>query len=247
MTLAIRGDQASCLSLRLGPRTWFLAVARGFGYVEGIAMECALLTRLRAECERRLHSARFRRAIDRPQAAATAILAALGRVNGELHVRAASHDDHVTAACSMTAVLVVHERAYVIHAGATAAYLARNGEVVPLSGDDAFDESRLPLLARALAANATLDVTVSSTALDEGDVIVLVGRRIRGDVDRRGLLEHLEATDCGTQALIARFEHDDATPESVDRCTGNGESMLVRVVARIAAAVSFLIAMVYAR
>ncbi len=245
MTLAIRGDQASCLSLQLGPRTWFLAVARGFGFVEGIATECALLARLRAECERRLRSARFRRAIDRPQAAATAMLAALTRVNSDLHARTASHDDYVTAACSLTAALVVHGRAYVIHAGTTAAYLARNGEVAALSGDDAFDETRFPLLTRALGTDATLDVTVSSAVLDEGDVIILVGRRVRGEVDRLALLAHLETTNPGEQVLIARFEHDDAAADRTEQEAENRFLTPACVVTGIAAVVSLLVALVY--
>ena len=78
MTLAIRGDRTSCLSLQLGPGTWLLAVARGFGQIGGAPTETALLSRLRLECQRRMRSPRFRRAIDRPQAAATAMLAIMG-------------------------------------------------------------------------------------------------------------------------------------------------------------------------
>ena len=74
MTLAIRGDRTSCLSLAARAATWLLAVARGFGSIGGVATESALLARLRAECERRMRSARFRRAIDRPRRAATAML-----------------------------------------------------------------------------------------------------------------------------------------------------------------------------
>ena len=50
MTLAIRGDRTSCLSLQLGPGTWLLAVARGFGQIGGTPTETALLSRLRLEC-----------------------------------------------------------------------------------------------------------------------------------------------------------------------------------------------------
>jgi hypothetical protein len=246
MTLAIRGDQVSCLSLQLGPRTWLLAVARGFGFVEGVATEFALLTRLRAECARRVRGARFRGAIDRPQAAATAMLAVLARVNGDLYARTASHDDYVTAAASLTAVLVVHGRAYVMHAGATAAYLARDGDVIALSGDDVFDERQMPLLVRALGAAPALDITISSTQLAEGDAIVLLGRRVRGAEDRRALLGYVEANDPGEHVLVARFEHDDAAQRDAPKRPPRLGSLCVTALTRAAAAIAFLIAAVVA-
>ena len=159
------------------PGTWLLAVARGFGQVGGTPTESALLARLRAECQRRMRSPRFRRAIDRPQAAATALLAILARVNGALYASTASHDDYVTAASSLTAVLVVQGVAYVIHAGATAAYLARAGDVVPLCEDDAMDDRPVAVLARAFAVAPVLDVVVTNARLVPGDAIVLLGRR----------------------------------------------------------------------
>jgi hypothetical protein len=232
MTLAIRGDRTSCFTVQLGPRTWLLAVARGFGTIGGLATEAALLARLRGECERRVRSARFRRAIDRPQAAATAVLAVITRVNADLYVGTASHEDYVTAAASLTAVLVVHGQAYVLHAGATAAYLARGGDLMALSGDDVFEDRRKPVL----------DITISNTILSQGDAIVLLGRRLRDDTERRALLANLDASDPGEHVLVARFEYDDAAPgefASVSR-----PPIFARALARTAAAISFLIAAV---
>jgi len=245
--VAIRGDRASCLTMQLGPRTWFLAVTRGFGSVDGVAIERALLTRLRAECERRLRSERFRRAVDRPHAAATAVLAALARVNSDLHARTAGHEDYVTAAASLTAALVVRGRAYVMHAGGTAAYLAHRGEVVALSGDDTFDDAPLPLLARALGTTPTLDVAVSSVMLDEGDVIILCGRRVPGEIDRRALIAHVEAADPEEHLLVARFEHDDASESSAEAVASWRPLHLAASLARIGAAIGFVLAMVFAR
>lgn len=247
MDVAIRGDRASCLTMQLGPRTWFLAVTRGFGSVDGVAIERALLTRLRAECERRLRSERFRRAVDRPHAAATAVLAALARVNSDLHARTAGHEDYVTAAASLTAALVVRGRAYVMHAGGTAAYLAHRGEVVALSGDDTFDDAPLPLLARALGTTPTLDVAVSSVMLDEGDVIILCGRRVPGEIDRRALIAHVEAADPEEHLLVARFEHDDASESSAEAVASWRPLHVAVSLARIAAAIGFVLAMVFAR
>jgi hypothetical protein len=245
--VAIRGDRASCLTLQLGPRTWFLAVTRGFGTVDGVPVERALLLRLRAECERRMRSERFRRAIDRPQAAATAVLAALSRVNADLHARTAGHDDYVTAAASLTAALVVRGRAYVMHAGGTAAYLAHRGDVVVLSGDDTFDDASMPLLARSLGTTATLDVAVTSLTLDEGDVIILVGRRIPGDIDVRGFIAHVENSDPAEHLLVARFEREDAAEEIIERVRKRPAAFYAAAVARIVAAIAFVFAMAYFR
>lgn len=245
MTLAIRGDQASCLTMQLGARTWLLAVARGFGFVDDLPMERAVLARLRSECERRLRSERFRRAIDRPPAAATALLAALGRVNSDLFARSAGHDDYVTAAASLTAVLVVRGRAYVMHAGGTAAYLAHGGDVIALSGDDAFNETPLPLLTRTLGTAAALDVAVSNVELDAGDVIVLVGRRVPGDVDRRALIEHVESTNLGEHVLVARFEPDDARESTAAEEPHRIAVRAVPLAVRIAAAVAFVLCAVF--
>jgi hypothetical protein len=235
MTLAIRGDRASSLSLQLGQRTWLLAVASGFGRIGGLTTEAALLARLRAECERRARSARFRRAIDHPAGAATAMLAVLTRVNCDLYAYTASHEDYVTAAASLTAVLIVHARVYAIQAGSTAAYLAHEGEVVALSADDVFDERNGTLLFRALGVAPALDVTISSAALAPGDALILLGRRARDEAERSVLLAQLEALDPGEHVLIARFEQDEAPPSDLSGPRQAGErSRLARVLAAIA-------------
>ncbi|MGA2759097.1 MAG: hypothetical protein ABSF08_02095 [Candidatus Cybelea sp.] len=246
MTLAIRGDRTSCLSLQLGSGTWLLAVARGFGQMGGLPIESALLARLRSECQGRMRSPLFRRAIARPQAAATAMLAVLARVNGSLYANTANHDDYVTAAASLTAVIVVQGLAYVIHAGATAAYLARGGAIAPLCNDDVMEERPIPVLARAFAAAPVLDVGISNVSLIPGDAIVLLGRRIAGASERQMLLERLEASDLGERILVARFEDDDgaifpASSLSVFRVPG-----IARIATGIAAAVGFLAAAVLA-
>jgi hypothetical protein len=246
MTLAIRGDRTSCLSLQLGSGTWLLAVARGFGQTGGVAIESALLARLRAECQGRMRSPFFRRAIDRPQAAATAMLAVLARVNAVLYANTANHDDYVTAAASLTAVIVVQGLGYVIHAGATAAYLARAGAIVPLCSDDVMEERPVPVLARAFAAAPALDVGISNVRLIPGDAIVLLGRRIAGASERRTLLERLEASDLGEQILVARFEEDAGAFFPAPSAAVVGAPRVARALAGIAAAIGFLAAAVLA-
>jgi serine/threonine protein phosphatase PrpC len=209
MDVAIRGDRASCLSLQVGANSWLFAVARGFGAIDGVAAAHATLARIRNECERRMRGERFRRAIDRPQAAATAMLGVLSRVNSDLFSRSASNDDFVTAGCSLTAVLVVRGHAYVMHTGGTAAYLAHHGDVSGLTADDAFEEAHGALLSRALGTCSSLDVSVSSIMVDAGDVMILLGHRVRGDVDRRALIAHVEEAGTSEHMLVVRFDDGD--------------------------------------
>lgn len=215
MDVAIRGDRASCLSLQLGPRSWLFAVARGFGTVDGMAAAPATLERLRAECERRLRTERFRRAVDRVPAAPTAVLGALARVNGDLFSRSASHADYVTAGCSITIAVIVGGYACVIHTGGTAAYLAHRGEISVLTGDDALSEATHELLGRALGTSSSLDVSVSSVTFDAGDVMILMGHRVRGDVDRRALVTHVERAGENEHLLVVRFDESDRVIEEL--------------------------------
>jgi hypothetical protein len=247
LNVAIRGDRASCLTIQLGSRTWLLAVTRGFGSVDGIPTERALLAQLRAECERRLRRERFRRAVDRPPAAATAVLAALARANAEIHARTPGHDDYVTAACSFTAVLIVRGHAYVMHCGGTAAYLAHGADVIALSGDDTFDDADLPVLARALGTSTGLDVAVSSVLLDAGDIVILLSRRLPGAVDRRSLAAHVESADPAEQVLVARFERDDAIDDAVSVESRRAPLRWAPVLVRAAVAALLVLALVLAR
>lgn len=242
MTLAIRGDRASSLSLQLGPHTWLLAIASGFGGVGGVTTESALLARLRIECERRARGARFRRAIDNPAGAATAMLAVLSRVNCDLFAATASHDDYVTAAASLTVVLVVHARAFAIQAGSTAAYLIHDGDVVALSEDDVFDDRPGGVLFRAIGLGPALDVTIASAPLAPNDAILLLGRRVRDAAERSALAEQLDDVEAGDHVLVASFERDDPLPLQPRVATLHLAAPFVRA----AAAIAFLIAAVCA-
>jgi len=212
VTLAIRGDRTSCLSMQLGPATWLLAVARGFGRIGPLPTEQALLARLRGECDGRMRRPGFRRAIERPQSAATAMMALLARVNGSLHAATASHEDYVTAAASLTAVVVVQRLAYVMHVGSTGAYLVRDRDVTPLCADEAMEDEGITALPQAFAAAPSLDLSVSNVRLAAGDAIVLVGRRIAGEEGRHAVLDRAEAREPGEQSLVARFEEDAVAP-----------------------------------
>lgn len=215
MDVAIRGDRSCALSIALAPQTWLFAIAEGFGSVDGTpAAECAL-ERVRIETERRMRTERFRRAIVRPQVAATALLGVLSRVNHDLFMRSAHNDDYVAAGTSITAALVVAGRAYVLHCGGSAAYLARRGEVRALTTDDRLDESPHTLLSRAIGTARNLDVSVSSVSVESGDVVILTGHRVRGGVDRRALIDHV-GTGPGEHVVVIRFDEGDGATSGDD-------------------------------
>ena len=209
MDVAISGDRGSCLTQQLAPDTYLFAVANGFGTVEGQPVAPAVLGRLRSEFERRSRGDRLRRAEHRAKGITSSLLAAFARVNEDMHARTASHDDYVTAGCSVTGVLLVQERAYLAHVGSTAAYLARDGYVVSLTKNDSFDADGIPILTRALVSSPTVEVAVCSFSLNEGDALVLAGRRLREADERRQLAETLvhgtQSTSAGDQLLVVRY------------------------------------------
>jgi len=172
MGVAVSGDRGCCLSERLSGESYLFAVTTGFGRIDGEPAAELALVKLRHEIARRAHSGRELRA-------------AVARVNDEIHSRSASHEDYVTAGASMTAVLLVGERAYLAHVGSTAAYLVRAGSVVSLTKNDTFDgEQGLPVLMRALGLTRTLDLEISALALAAGDALVLAERPLPASAER---------------------------------------------------------------
>ncbi len=177
MDVAIRGDLASCLTLRLAPSTWVFAIARGFGEVDGVPVARAALTRFESECRKRTRSEARRRRLLHSHVAAGVLCGTLARVNSALYLRTAGNDDYVPSACSLSAALVVRNRAYVAHAGSTAVYLVHRGDVLALTGADTFDDGiAQPVLARALGIEPAMNFAVSSIALESGDVLAFCPR-----------------------------------------------------------------------
>jgi hypothetical protein len=209
MDVAIRGDLASCLTLRLASSTWVFAISRGFGEVDGVPIARAALTRFESECRRRTRSEARRRRLLRSHVAASVLCGALARVNSALYLRSAGHDDYVPSACSISAALVVRNRAYVSHAGSTAVYLVHGGDVLALTGDEAFETSPgVPVLARALGVEPALNFAVSSIALENGDVLAFCGHTMRGNVDSQRFVEMLE-NGPEPHVLRVRYEASD--------------------------------------
>jgi serine/threonine protein phosphatase PrpC len=184
VSVAVSGDRGCRLSRQLGPHSYLFAVATGFGRIGGEPAAPLALGKMRSEFERRARSGRWERLCGRPHAAAALLGAVVGRVNEELHSRSASHEDYVTAGASITAVLLLRERAYLAHIGSTAAYLARGGSLVTLTKNDTFEGDRAPVLIGALGLTHTLDVAISTFALAAGDALVLAERALPADGER---------------------------------------------------------------
>jgi serine/threonine protein phosphatase PrpC len=187
------------------------------------------LERLKGEMQRRMRRARNVK---------NALTTALNRVNDEVHARTASHEDYVTAGCSTTAVLLVENRAYLAHAGSTGAYLARDGYVVSLTKNDAFEgEGAVPVLTRAIGVAPVIDVTACSFTLNDGDTLVLTGRRLREADERRRLADALEYgvhnVPGGEQMVIVRFQPEEAEQVPAPVESHSSHSVAVGVLATI--------------
>lgn len=219
MDVAISGDRGSCLTAELGIGTYLFAVAHGFGQVEGQPIAPAVLTRLREEFERRARGDRLRKSQRRSRGIPTLLGSAFERVNDEVHARTASHDDFVTAGCSLTGVVLLDDRAYLAHVGSSAAYLARDGYVVSLTKNDAFESDGLPVLTQAVGVAPTVEVAVCSFSMNEGDALVLSGRRLREADERRRLSECLSGTHSAgadEQLLVVRYTPNEAKNPQVN-------------------------------
>ena len=85
-----------------------------------------------------------------------------------------------------------------------------------LTGDDTLGEANRELLSRALGASSSLDVSVSSVTFDAGDVMILMGHRVRGEVDRRALVSHVERAE-SEHLLVVRFDESDRAIEELGK------------------------------
>lgn len=232
MDVAVRGDLASCLTLRLAPSTWIFAVARGFGEIDDVPIARAALMRLETECRRRTRSETRRRRLLRSHVAASALGGAFARVNGALYLRSCGHEDYVPSACSLSAVLVVSNRAFIAHAGSTAVYLVHAGDVLALTLADAFEEAeQCPILPRALGIGPALSVAISSIALESGDVLALCGHAIRDTLDPAHFVESLEN---GPEEQVLRVRYEPTDEMSLAQTAG-WRTRLARLGGRLAA------------
>ncbi len=198
MNVAISGDRSTALTDELSPGTFLFALARGFGGVRGTPIAQLALARLRADVVRRTRGRGLMRALRRPKGIAALLSASLKHVSAEIFSQTASNDDYVDAGCSLTMALLIGDSLHVAHAGGTAAYLLRDGNVVRLTKTDAIQTSAGMLLTRALGTEPDLRVSVGTIALSDGDGIVFAARRYSPEEEQR---RHWESE----QALIVRF------------------------------------------
>jgi protein phosphatase len=156
-----------------------LAVAEGFGIVRGqpapqvaaLAVRDALRHRVRPD----------------GRDARAALLSAFASANARVFAHSGSHDDFVASGSSISAALIVGDRAHIAHVGGTRAYLSRDGALSLLTTDDELSgDAWMPagsgvpaealagyVLTRTLGTQATLDATVTNVRLADGDALVL--------------------------------------------------------------------------
>jgi protein phosphatase len=175
----LRGNVDAHVAEVIAPGVVLLAVAEGFGSVRGQAAPIVAALAIRDALRHRV----------RPDGrdARAALLSAFASANARVFAHSGSHDDHVASGASLTAALIVGDRAHVAHVGATRAYLGRDGALMALTTDDELAgdgwmlaRTNVPtealignLLTRTLGTQATLDATVTNVRLMHGDALVL--------------------------------------------------------------------------
>ena len=176
---AQRGMLDAHVAEAIAPGVVLLAVAEGFGAVRGREAPTIAAEAVRDALRRRV----------RPDGreARAALIAAFSGANARVFAQSGSDDDHVASGTSLTAALIVGDRAHIAHVGRTRAYLGRDGAVSPLTADDELDRdawlrprSNVPteavaahLLTRTLGTQPTLDATVGTVRLMHGDALLL--------------------------------------------------------------------------
>ena len=195
----------------IAPGVVLLAVAEGFGSVRGQSAPTVAVGGVRDALRRRL----------RPDGkdARAALIAAFSNANARVFAHSGSDDDHVASGTSLTAALIVGDRAHIAHVGRTRAYLGRDGAISPLTADDDLDRdgwlrarSSAPtealaahLLTRTLGTQPTLDATVGSVRLMHGDALVLTTGAVHEHVSESEIVQALcagESSESIAQRLL---------------------------------------------
>ena len=163
----------------LAPGVVLLAVADGFGTVRGQSVASVTVTAIRDALRRRVrHDTRDPR---------SHLIAAFSAANARIFAQTGGTDDYVAGGTSLTAALIVDDRAYIAHVGKSRAYLCRDGELSALTEDDALGgedwagartlvptEARTGnVLTRTLGTQATLDASIMHVRLMHADALVM--------------------------------------------------------------------------
>ena len=178
------GDEAYVAEI-VAPGIVLLAVAHGFGRIgERSAPQVAAHT-VRDSLKRRVRSER--------RDPCSALAAAFSAANARIYAHSGSTDDFVASGSSLTAALIVGDRAFVGHVGATRAYLGREGTLAALTVDDAVGDG-LRLLTRALGTQPTIEPTVDHLRLMHGDALVLSSGALHELLDPDEIADALRAS-----------------------------------------------------
>jgi PPM family protein phosphatase len=195
----------------IAPGVVLLAVAEGFGSVRGQAAPLVAALAVRDALRHRV----------RPDGrdARAALLSAFASANARVFAHSGSHDDFVASGSSLSAALIVGDRAHIAHVGATRACLSRDGSLVALTTDDELGGdgwvsawTSVPtealaghLLTRTLGTQATLDATVTNVRLMHGDALVLATGAFHKAITDEEISRALRTTDSSesvTQRLL---------------------------------------------
>lgn len=163
----------------IAPGVVLLAVANGFGSVRGQAVAALTVNAVRDGLKRKV-----RRDTRDPR---VHLMAAFSAANARIFAQTGSTDDYVAGGTSLTAALIVDDRAYIAHVGQARAYLCRDGALSAMTEDDALagddwrrarsqvpTEARTgPLLTRSLGTQATLEASVMHVRLMHADALIL--------------------------------------------------------------------------
>jgi PPM family protein phosphatase len=112
-----------------------LAVADGFGRIHGASSASLALDAIREGVRKELQAALPPKRLTGADVR-DILIAAFGKANDRLLHGSGGGDDHVSAASTCTAVLIVSNQAFIAHIGDSRAYLFRRGELVQLTTDE---------------------------------------------------------------------------------------------------------------
>jgi len=128
-------DDAWCVE-QLHPNVTLLAIADGFGRADGVQASAIVVDGVREVIRRELLRATFPQRSLTPTNIRELLTEAFAEANDRLLHGGGSTDDHVAAASTCTAVLLVDDKAFVAHVGDSRAFLMRRNELVQLTPDE---------------------------------------------------------------------------------------------------------------
>ncbi len=127
-------DDAWCAE-QLHRNVTLLAVADGFGRPGGSPSSAIALDVIREAVRRELRNASPPRSLTGADLR-DILITSFAEANRQLLERSGGSADHVAAASTCTAILIVSNQAFIAHIGDSRAYLFRRGELVQLTSDE---------------------------------------------------------------------------------------------------------------